>query len=365
MSQLKKSLERRSVCPSKLGNYLSMIKSITKELKDDTSVPNLLTLVRSELCSANSIDKVFELITPYFSFFNYNLIQHVVKEFGEDDDVENFKSYLEKFDKFCKRQATEVKSILDGPEYSTTTCFKVKIEDDFKQTYTVKTVRSFRAKLCTILDVTEPCLRLVSIENGCILLTFILPTLVVPFIFPLSKEQEVQMDSEGVLAYLVGNDASQTVIIRQKEGIDLIQIKTPTSPLTLASVDPIPIESLTPASVDPIQIETLTSNLTPTSEDLALTSNLTPVSVDPIQIETLTSNLTPTSVHPIQIETLTSPLTPASVDPIQIETQTSNLTPVSSVDLIQKGTPTSPLTSVAPVDPILSKNTIIISDIII
>ena len=218
VSKLRKSLESRNVNPSIIGNHLSLIKATTKQLQDDVSVPNLFHLIRQELVKVEEIGKLFELITPYVSFFNYDIFESIVEDYGDSEDKEKFKVYLKKFEEFCKRRATEVPSVLDG-EDSTTTHLRVKVEDDFKHMYTVKAIRSFRAKLCTILGITEPCLRLVSIENGCILLTFILPTFVVPFIFPLSKEQEVQMASEGVSAYTVGDLPTQILVTPVRQGI--------------------------------------------------------------------------------------------------------------------------------------------------
>ena len=211
VSKLRKSLETRNVNPSVIGNHLSMIKATTKQLQDDHSVPNLFHLIRQELVNVGEIGKLFQLITPYVSFFNYDIIESILEEYGDSEDKEKFKVYLEKFEVFCKRRATEVPSVLDG-EDSTTTHLRVKVEDDFQHMYTVKAVRSFRAKLCTILGVTEPCLRLVSIENGCILLTFILPTFILPHVFPLADGQEKALVVEGVSGYTVGNWPTKKLI---------------------------------------------------------------------------------------------------------------------------------------------------------
>ena len=203
---IRRSLERRQVNAATIGHHLSCMKAITTQVPVE-DVPSLFYHNYRKLVRVDTIEELFELIIPYFSFFNYDIIEEIVSEYGDSADKETFKSYLEQFQHYCKRRATEVPPlpILDS-EGPSTTKLRVKVEEDFKQDYTVKAVRGFRAKLCKILGITEPCLRLLSIEEGCILLTFSLPNSILHIVFPLTSEQEQAMAAEGGLAYSLGDD---------------------------------------------------------------------------------------------------------------------------------------------------------------
>ena len=205
MSDFKNSLKANQVDPIDIAEDLLMVKAITKQLQSDIDVPELFHRIRKDLMSAESIGKLMYHIAPFVSFFNYNVIERIVHRHGSDTDKENFEDYLKKFEEFCKHRANDVPMNVDCQDPKST-CFKVKIESDFQSTYTVKAVNLFREKLCNILGVTEPSLRLLSLKEGCVLLTFLIPTFVVPFVFPLTQDQERALSAEGVTKYALADE---------------------------------------------------------------------------------------------------------------------------------------------------------------
>ena len=200
MTNLRKSLEARGVLVRDLVTDLLMIKAFTKQMKEDNR-PELLFLAKEQLRASQTIDDVFIILSSYISFFNYEIIERIVNIHGHESDRENLREYLSRFKEFCHRRAHEkIPLFVDClPEEPTCTVLKVKVESDFPKDYTVRAITLFRAKLCEILGVTEPCLRLLSIEEGCILLTFFLPKFVVPHVFPLSSDQKTSLKSNGVV----------------------------------------------------------------------------------------------------------------------------------------------------------------------
>ena len=64
---------------------------------------------------------------------------------------------------------------------------------------------AFKYKLCQILQVTEYIPHLLSVEEGCLQLTFQIPSFVQHLIFPLSEDQEKSLKVEGVLMLMCGD----------------------------------------------------------------------------------------------------------------------------------------------------------------
>ena len=205
VSDFQGSLEANHVNPQNIVTDLLMVKAITKQLQSDTEVPELFYHIRKDLKLAKSVGDIMYHIAPFVSFFNYNVIERIVHRHGSDTDKENFRKYLAEFEEFCKRRATEVPSDVDCQD-PTSTRFMVKVESDFQSTYTVKAAYLFRLKLCEILGVTESSLRLLSLQEGCILLTFLLPFFFVPFVFPLTKDQERALSAESVTKYALADE---------------------------------------------------------------------------------------------------------------------------------------------------------------
>ena len=207
VSKLCKSLKEREVSIQDLVTNLLMIKAFSKQLESDDK-PELLFLAKEQLTAAKTIDNVFNTLSSYVSFFNYEIIEHIVHLHGEESDRKKFEEYLSAFEEFCRRRAHEkIPLFVDCiPDEAKFTPLKMKVESDLLKLYTLKAINQFRAKLCSILGVTESGLRLLSIEEGCILLTFILPKFVVSHVFPLSNYQKKILVSDGVVKYSLNSE---------------------------------------------------------------------------------------------------------------------------------------------------------------
>ena len=72
--------------------------------------------------------------------------------------------------------------------------------------FTVKELKSFRYRLSKIFYVSpQSVLRLCQVEEGCLQLTFQVPSFVQQEIFPLSSEQESALAAEGVIKLTCGD----------------------------------------------------------------------------------------------------------------------------------------------------------------
>ena len=157
-----------------------------------------------ELKAADSILKVFLVLNDYFSFFNYHIIEHIIKSIGTEEDKARLQRYKEHFDQYTKRRI--FKCIPEfGPISDTGHAdIVVKLDSQYDD-YTAAEVKGFCHKLCEILCVSsQGVLRLCRVDEGCIQLMFQVPSFVQQEIFPLGREQENALSATCVIRLRCG-----------------------------------------------------------------------------------------------------------------------------------------------------------------
>ncbi len=80
-----------------------------------------------------SIDDIFHSIDPLLSFFNYQILEEIIKEFGESSDKDNVASYSEEFGEFL--QTWTVQSLEISKPTARQMVLKLKLETDSLQCY--------------------------------------------------------------------------------------------------------------------------------------------------------------------------------------------------------------------------------------
>ena len=175
----------------------SIITSLTKrvsisELKN--YVANILTFLGSKediegVKKSENLFDIFLSLLPYKSFLNYEILQKIVKQFGNDEDQQLMEEYVSQFREFCQRSVFEVPSNIfhDSDLQPGDKMFSVKLT---KQGHALLgDVVAMRKKLADILKIDVMALQLCSITDGCITLRFVVCGGVAEKIFPLSQEQ--------------------------------------------------------------------------------------------------------------------------------------------------------------------------------
>ena len=157
-----------------------------------------------ELKTADAIPKIFLVLKDYFSFFNYDIIEHIITVLGTEEDKANLQSYKNRFDQYAKRRIYEC-----GPHFgpvSDTDHADVFVKvDSLYDNYTVEEIKGFCNKLSDVLQISsQGVLRLCRVEKGCFQLTFQVPSFVQQKIFPLSRGQEETLEAEGVIKLTCG-----------------------------------------------------------------------------------------------------------------------------------------------------------------
>ena len=157
-----------------------------------------------KLETADSIPKIFLILKDYFSFYNYHVIEHIIKELGTETNKAELQQYKEHFNQYAKRRIFECLPEFGPVSDADHADVFVKVDLQYEN-YTVAEIEIFRHKLSEILRVSsQGILRLCRVEKGCFQFTFQVPTFVQQEIFPLSREQENVLKAEGVMKLISG-----------------------------------------------------------------------------------------------------------------------------------------------------------------
>ena len=196
------SLIRRNVSPKKLLSHVMTLRTFGPVFKEP-QVPMLCHRFK-ELKDANTIYDIFLVLNDYFSFFNYQLIEHIIKALGTRNNKAKLQEYKKEFNQYAKRRIFECL-----PEFGTVIDANhadifVKIDSHYKNC-TVTQIERFRHKLSEILCISsQGILKLCRVDEGCLQLMFQVPSFVQHEIFPLSGEQEEALAAECVIKLTCG-----------------------------------------------------------------------------------------------------------------------------------------------------------------
>ena len=144
------------------------------------------------------------ILNDYFSFFNYHIIEYIIKALGTEEDKAELQKYKDDFSQYAKRRIFECQSEFGPVSDVHHADIFVKVDAQYEN-YTVAEIEVLRNKLSEILCVSsQGVLRLCRVEKGCFQLTFQVPSFVQHEIFPLSREQERALKAEGVIKLTCG-----------------------------------------------------------------------------------------------------------------------------------------------------------------
>ena len=197
------SLIRQNVSPDKLVSHVMTLGAFKPVFKEP-QVP-LFQYCFQKLEAADTVPKVFLVLKDYFSFFNYQIIKHIVTTLGTEEDKAGLQRYIDKFNQYAKRRIFECLPEFGPVSDADHADIFVKLDSQYDN-YTVAEIEGFRHKLSEILRVSsEGILRLCRVEEGCIELVFQVPSFVQQEILPLSSKQENVLKAEGVIKFTCGD----------------------------------------------------------------------------------------------------------------------------------------------------------------
>ena len=202
MSATMNSFIRQKVSQAVLVSHVMTLGTFKPVFKEP-QVP-LFQYCFQKLEAAESIPNVFLVLKDYFSFYNYHLIEHIIKALGTKEDKAELQRYKEDFNQYAKRRIFECLSEFGPISDADHADIFVKLDLQYEN-YTVAEIELFRHKLSDILRVSsQGILCLCRVEKGCIQLTFQVPSFVQQKIFPLSREQERALKTRSTIKLTCG-----------------------------------------------------------------------------------------------------------------------------------------------------------------
>ena len=133
-----------------------------------------------QVTEARTIHNLLCAAEPFVSWFNYDLIAFLAKELGDREGMMVVADYEAKFQQYLQRLVFEsppfsaIKSIPSGFEE-----LAVKLEWNFEEII-IQDITIFKGKLCEFLGHSDPSLFILkSVEEGCVVLTWLFPSSIV------------------------------------------------------------------------------------------------------------------------------------------------------------------------------------------
>ena len=154
-----------------------------------------------DLEETDSIDKVMLCVGKYSSFFSFQMLECIIQNIwapdSKDSPRDHLAMYKENFKKYAERHVFMCPSeISEGNEDHAD--FYVALDDSFDDCALNK-IHSFVSDLQKILEIPASFgLKLYRIEAGSLKLTFQLHFSLLKYVFPLTKEQEAELEKLGV-----------------------------------------------------------------------------------------------------------------------------------------------------------------------
>ena len=150
-----------------------------------------------QLQVATNAHTIFGVIRKFWSFLDYDLLEHLTKFLGNKEDKERMVQYREKFDQYAKRRIIDCPSIepIDADKWK-----NVYIKLDSKlEAVTINELREFRFKVSEIVGITVSAIHFCCVKMGCIQVTWQIPRYIEQFIFPLPPEKRNMLEQLGVI----------------------------------------------------------------------------------------------------------------------------------------------------------------------
>ena len=181
-AQFKKLLEQvyKSLCLSREEHT-----SVVRTLAPDGA---MIFEPISGLSETKNMSDVFNVVSRHCSYFNYDLLQLIVKNHGTSNDKDNMEQYIKSFTAYCEAMPCAERTCGSNNPGQIELLFKITFDrHDLKPNY----LRRVKINIAKILKVTPSSLYLHTLEEGCVLLKFLIPPFLFDRLFPLHNEQRI------------------------------------------------------------------------------------------------------------------------------------------------------------------------------
>ena len=177
----------------RLKFHLNAIKALRSEQFEESIFNNY----DNKLQAATSVHTIFVIIRKFWSFLDYDLLEHLTKFLGNEEDKERMVKYREKFDQYAKRRIIECPSIEPADDDKWENVY-IKLDSKL-EAVTINELREFRFKVSEIMGISVSAIHFCCVKMGCIQVTWQIPCFIKQFIFPLSPEKGNMLEQLRVI----------------------------------------------------------------------------------------------------------------------------------------------------------------------
>ena len=188
--------------------HLEVYKPLKKPLP-------LLSKRMKNIRKAEDMVQLFDILSDYWSWYNYHLLEKLIQEFGDEDELNKYIGELTTF--LTKRLIESQDSFNFG-----TGCGKgqklmlVKVDKAWEGIH-LEQIWEFHHNIAKILKLSPHVLYLSSVSKGCICLKFMIPDSISGYAIPLRTLQKEALVAAGVFMLKCGKYSWQVVIHLQFE----------------------------------------------------------------------------------------------------------------------------------------------------
>ncbi len=142
-----------------------------------------------EIFECDSISKIFLILSNYWSWINYDLLQDIVDGVGNDSDKANIEKYKsDTLKPFLEKSLSEIPvSIYGRFRMKNFQKLVFKIGTDM-ESHSASSARRIKEKIAHHFGLEYRSILLARIEEGCLQITFLIPQIVIDTMFPLTQE---------------------------------------------------------------------------------------------------------------------------------------------------------------------------------
>ena len=108
-----------------------------------------------ELISAKTVDDAMLVVGNYCSFFNYYMIEHLIKKLGTIQDKENLEKYKEEYSEYAERRVFECPSEVGTVSEGLAKMVVILTLDETYDTYTLNDLNHFMSNMRKILNISS------------------------------------------------------------------------------------------------------------------------------------------------------------------------------------------------------------------
>ena len=156
---------------------------------------SLFQLHKKDLLNTSDIYDIFMIISPYYSWFNYELFKEIVNTHGSDEDKANMQRYCQDFSEYCKRiPCVEFQD--SNSKSSCQTKIKFKLDYDNIESLNHYDIKHIQRSIAEILNLKSSVLVLSDVQNGCMALTFLVPAHIASQLVQLATDKKATLHKE-------------------------------------------------------------------------------------------------------------------------------------------------------------------------